>query len=66
MGSVHLLSDEMGLDQMGLDTYVMDIGACRALWVPGQDLALPHLMCNCGKCIFHYTVCYRYVYATSI
>ena len=49
MGSVHLLLDEMGLDQMGLDTYVMDIGACRALWVPGQDLAMPHLMCNCGK-----------------
>ena len=52
MGSVYLLLDEMGLDQMGLDTYVMDIGACRALWVPGQDLAMPHLMCNCGKRIF--------------
>ena len=25
------------------------IGACRALWVPGQDLATPHLMRNCGK-----------------
>ena len=25
------------------------IGACRAVWVPGQDLATPHLMCNCGK-----------------
>ena len=49
MGLVHLLLDEMGLDQMGLDTYVIDIGACRALWVPGQDLAMPHLMCNCGK-----------------
>ena len=49
MGLVHLLLDEMGLDQMGLDTYVIDIGTCRALWVPGQDLAMPHLMCNCGK-----------------
>ena len=27
------------------------IGTCRAVWVPGQDLATPHLMCNCGKCI---------------
>ena len=27
------------------------IGACRAVWVPGQDLATPHLMRNCGKCI---------------
>ena len=26
------------------------IGACRAVWVPGQDLATPpHLMHNCGK-----------------
>ena len=27
------------------------IGAYRAVWVPGQDLATPHLMRNCGKCI---------------
>ena len=32
-----------------------DIGACRAVWVPEQDLATPHLMCNCG-CVLHYTV----------
>ena len=25
------------------------IGTCRAMWVPGQDLAMPHLMRNCGK-----------------
>ena len=25
------------------------IGACRAVWVPGQNLAVPHLMCNCRK-----------------
>ena len=25
------------------------IGACRAVWVPGQDLATPHLMRNCEK-----------------
>ena len=27
------------------------IGTCRAVWVPGQDLATPHLMYNCGKLI---------------
>ena len=27
------------------------IGACRAVWVPGQHLATLHLMHNCGKCI---------------
>ena len=32
------------------------IGACRAVWVPGQDLATPHLMRNCGS-VLHYTVC---------
>ena len=26
-----------------------DIGTCRAVCVPGQDLATPHLMRNCGK-----------------
>ena len=25
------------------------IGACRAAWEPGQDLATLHLMRNCGK-----------------
>ena len=25
------------------------IGDCRAVWVPGQDLATPHMMCNCRK-----------------
>ena len=25
------------------------MGACRAVWVPGQNLAMPHLMHNCGK-----------------
>ena len=28
---------------------LVGIGACRAVWVPGQDLAMPHLMRNCGK-----------------
>ena len=32
------------------------IGACRAVWVPGQDLA--HLMRNCGKLFRHYTIRY--------
>ena len=27
------------------------IGTCRAVWVPREDLAMPHLMHNCGKCI---------------
>ena len=31
------------------DVYTETIGACRAVWVPGQDLATPHLMRNCGK-----------------
>ena len=39
------------------------IGTCRAVWVPGQDLAMLHLMCNCGKRICHYTVHYMYVSA---
>ena len=41
-------SDEVCLGQ----TQVVHIGACRAVWVPGQDLAMPHLMHNCGRCIF--------------
>jgi len=27
-------------------TNLTSIGACRAVWVPGQDLATVHLMCN--------------------
>ena len=30
------------------------VSACRAVWVPGQDLAALHLMHNCGKHIYHY------------
>ena len=32
------------------------IGAFRAVWVPGQDLATPHLMRNSGSVFCHYTV----------
>ena len=32
-----------------LEIHPWSIGACRAVWVPGQDLATPHLMRNCGK-----------------
>ena len=41
----------------------MCIGACRAVWVPGQELGMPHLMCNCRKhilslhCIHYMYVC---------
>ena len=34
------------------------VGACRAVWVPGQDLVAPHLMHNCGKHICHYMYMY--------
>ena len=37
------------------------IGACRAVWIPGQDLATPHLMRNCGSVFCHYTVRYMSV-----
>ena len=37
------------------------IGTCRAVWVPGQDLATPDLMRDCRK--RHYTVPYMYVCA---
>ena len=40
---------------------VCNIGACRVVWVPGQDLAKPHLMCNCGKRIL-LLLCMQYVH----
>ena len=36
---------------IGCGRQLMIIGACRVVWVPGQDLTTPHLMRNCGKCI---------------
>ena len=30
---------------------VGNIGAYRSVWVPGQDLAMSHLMCSCGNSI---------------
>ena len=36
----------LGIVQLGM---LLCIGACRAVWVPGQDLAMLHLMGNCGK-----------------
>ena len=41
----------------------MCIGACRAVWVHGQELAMPHLMCNCRKRFCLYTVRFLYVCA---
>ena len=49
---------------------VSSISACRAVWVPGQDLATPHLMCNCGKrilslhCTLYVCLCMYKVAAT--
>jgi len=46
---------------------VIAIGACRAVWVPGQNLAMPHLMLQLQKAFFcHYTVCYMYVHVYAI
>ena len=45
------------------------IGACRAVWVPGQDLATLHLMHNCGKrilslhCMLYICLCTHTLYA---
>ena len=33
----------------GMNTSSFIIGACRAVWVPRQDLAMLHLMRNCRK-----------------
>ena len=35
---------------------LVHIGACRPVWVPGQDLATLHLMHNCGT-YFVTTLC---------
>ena len=43
---------------------VLVIGACRAVWVPGQYLATPHLMHNCGK--NNYFVTTLYAIRTSV
>ena len=43
------------------------IGTCRVVWVPGhlqvpgQDLAMSHLMRNCGKCFFVTILCAIYM-----
>ena len=45
------------------------IGACRAVWVPRQDLATLHLMCNCRKrilslhCTLYIRLCTHILYA---
>ena len=45
------------------------IGACRAVWVPRQHLAMPHLMRNCGKrilslhCTLYIHLCMHMLYA---
>ena len=38
------------------------IGACRPVWVPRQDLASPHLMCNSEKRILYlHITLYMYI-----
>ena len=40
----------------------MCIGACRAGWVPGQDLATLHLMHNCGSILSLHCMLYVRLY----
>ena len=47
---------------MNLQVVTITIGACRAVWVPRQDLATPHLMRNCSV-FCHYTL---YAIRTSV
>ena len=48
---------------------LVPIGACRAVWVHGQDVATPHLMCNCRKhilslhCTLYVRLCTLMLYA---
>ena len=48
--------------------YGISIGACRAVQVPGQDLAAPHLMCNYRKrilslhCMLYVRLCTHMLY----
>ena len=48
---------------------VLCIGACRAAWVPGQDLAMPNLMRNCINsilslyCTLYACLCTHMLYA---
>ena len=41
--------NRMDKPQKTVQLNTMCIGACRAVWVPGQDLATLHLTRNCGK-----------------
>ena len=38
------------------------IGACRAEWVPGQNLATPHLMRSCGSVLSLHCTLYVHLY----
>jgi len=40
------------------------IGACRAAWEPGKDLAMLHLMPNCVESVFCHNIV-RYTYICS-
>ena len=58
-----------GLRQCLPEMTHINIGACRAVWVPGQDLALPYLVHNCGKhilslhCTLYVRLCTHMLYA---
>ena len=43
-------------------TVCMTIGASRAGWVPGQDLATPHLMRNCRSVLSLHCMLYVRLY----
>ena len=51
--NISLMFDTCPAWDQGMDIFLMfdicpgTIGACRAVWVPGQDLAMPHLIRNC-------------------
>ena len=38
------------------------IGACRAVWVPGQDLAAAHFNRNCGSVLSLHCILYVRLY----
>ena len=55
-----------------MSTCIQVIGTCRAVRVPGQDLAMPHLTRNCGKhilslhCTLYVRLCMHILYAGDI
>ena len=42
-------------------SWYVPIGACRVVWVPGQDLAIPAFDAQLRNLFCHYTVRYTYI-----